>query len=273
MVGVFTAVNLPFIVWQPSAWLQGTLLPLTHPLVADGQGLVTVALHGIARGVSFPLLTAAGLCVLVALLAAMVVWFPTMKRIWMLLLPVSFFVAPRSLSSYLLDLCPAAIVAAISVAPAARGRASTPDARRRLRPGAVAVAVPTAAAVVLSVLALAVPPPLDLTVRSVAASDAATSFRAVTLTVTNTTDGTVTPHFIVSVGVGHPDGFWYAADRRPVVLGPHDSTTVTITPTGYSSAPSHGTHWLVEAYTSSPEALSTTPLLFWTLGKPPVQTP
>jgi hypothetical protein len=118
VLGVFTAVNLAFIVQQPTAWLKGTLLPLTRPLVADGQGLVTLTLHGVARGVSFPLLAASGLCVLVALLAAMVVWFPTMKRIWMLLVPLAFFVAPRSLSSYLLDLYPAAIVAAISVAPA-----------------------------------------------------------------------------------------------------------------------------------------------------------
>jgi hypothetical protein len=42
---------------------------------------------------------------------------------------------------------------------------------------------------------------------------------------------------------------------------------------GYASAPSHGTHWLVEAYTSDPEALSTTRLLFWTQGKPPTQAP
>jgi hypothetical protein len=78
---------------------------------------------------------------------------------------------------------------------------------------------------------------------------------------------------MVSIGVGHPAGFWYPPGRRPVVLGPHASKTVTISPVGYTAAPSHGTHWLVEAYTTSPEALSTTPLLFWTLGKPPAQTP
>jgi hypothetical protein len=91
--------------------------------------------------------------------------------------------------------------------------------------------------------------------------------------VRNTTGGTVTPHFMVTIGSEHPDGFWHPADHRPVVLGPGASTTVTIVPPGYTSAPPHGTHWLVEAYTSSPAALSTTPLLFWTLGKPPAQVP
>ncbi len=56
---VFTAVNLPFIVWQPTAWARGTLLPIRQPLVADGQGLVTLALHGVARGVSLPWLSVA----------------------------------------------------------------------------------------------------------------------------------------------------------------------------------------------------------------------
>ncbi len=284
VVGVFAVVNLPFIVWQPSAWLKGTLLPLTHPLVADGQGLITLTLHGIARGASFPLLGLAGLLVLVALLAGLVVWYPVMKRIWMLLLPLAFFVAPRSLSSYLLDLFPAAIVAASTVAavtaPTPAGRAGgevgtgtgRAAGRSVLHPWGLVAAVPALAAVIVAVLAFGAPP-LDMAVRSVAASDKATSLDAVTLTVHNTTGTAVTPHFMVAVGSQHPDGFWYPADRRRLVLGPHATETVTITPTGYTSAPAHGTHWLVEAYTATPEALSTTPLLFWTRGKPPSQTP
>ncbi len=117
VVGIFLAVNRPFIVWSPVAWARGTFLPFLQPLVADGQGLVTLVLHGFAHGVSLPLLTVAGLLVLLSLLVAFVVAYPVMKRIWLILLPLSFFVAPRSLSSYLLDLYPAALVAAVSVAP------------------------------------------------------------------------------------------------------------------------------------------------------------
>ena len=282
VAGVFALVNLPYIVWQPSAWLKGTLLPLTHPLVADGQGLITLATHGIARGVSFPLLTLAGLLVLVSLLVAMVVWYPTLKRIWLLLLPLAFFVAPRSLSTYLIDLYPVAIVAAFSVRPVppAVGVGSDEEAPaagvrpRTLGPvvGAVAVALPALAAAAVAVAAFT-SVPLSLSVRSVSASHTATSFDAVTLSVHNSTDASVTPHFMVSIGAGHPHGFWYPAGRRPVVIGPDATATVTLHPVGYTSAPSHGTHWLVEAYTASPDALSTTPLQFWKLGKPPTQTP
>jgi uncharacterized membrane protein len=272
VAGVFAIVNLPFIVWSPSAWLHGTLLPLTRPLVIDGQGLTTVALHGVARGVSIPLLNLAGLLVLATLVVAMVVWYPVMKRIWMLALPLAFFVAPRSLTSYLLDLYPAALVAAITVAPSARGWAGTRAATVMRRPATLVVLAPAVAAVVVAVAAFS-SPPLELAVRSVTATQSATALDTVTLTVSNTTAATVRPHFMVSVGSPHPDGFWHPIDRQPVVLGPHGSTTVTIAPGMYTSAPLHGTHWLVEAYTASPAALSTSPLLFWKLGKPPKQLP
>ena len=52
-----------------------------------------------------------------------------------------------------------------------------------------------------------------------------------------------------------------------LVLGPHDSETVTILPQSPAWAPTHGSQWLVEAYTTSPEALSTTPLMDWQLGR------
>ena len=59
VAGVFLVVNLPFIAWSPAAWLQGTLLPFRGGLVADGQGLATLATHGLTGGVNLTLLGAA----------------------------------------------------------------------------------------------------------------------------------------------------------------------------------------------------------------------
>jgi hypothetical protein len=42
---------------------------------------------------------------------------------------------------------------------------------------------------------------------------------------------------------------------------------VTLYPTLYTGAPAHGSYWLVEAYTSSPEGLSTSNIQLWRLGK------
>ena len=269
VAAVFAVVNLPFVVWAPSAWIHGALLPFAKPLVADGQGLVALALHGVTGGVSLPLLTLASVLVYVSLLAALVIWYPGLKRSWMLLLPLTFFVAPRSLLSYLLDLYPAAIVAAVTVAPAVARtpRSAHAGVSSRLRlPLGLAALVPAAAAVVVSALAFG-SPPLRLDVASFHSSHAATLLDSVTVDVHNTTDAPVVPHFMVTINSSHPDGFWLTPDGRPVVLAPHASAVVTLRPPTFTGAPTHGSYWLVQAYTSSPEALSTSPLQHWTLGK------
>jgi uncharacterized membrane protein len=265
VAGVFLAVNLPFIIWQPSAWGRGVLLPFTSALVPDGQGLVTLALHGVARGASLPLLSLAGVLVLAALLAAFVFGYPVMKRAWMLLLPVCFFVATRSLSTYLLDLYPAALVAALTVRPAVPTATAPNGARTRTTWGLIALGS-AGAAVVVSILAF-LSPPLQIGVLSFRASQAATSLNAVTLTVHNNTDVAVTPHFMVATVNTNPDGFWYPADGRSFELPAHRTSTVTLFPSSFTAAPHHGSQWLVEAVTSSPEAVSTSPLQLWRLGK------
>ncbi len=265
-LAAFLAVNLPFIVWSPGAWARGTFLPFAEPLVADGQGLVTLVLHGFAHGVSLPLLTVAGLLTLLSLLAVFVAAYPAMKRIWLILLPLSFFVATRSLSSYLLDMVPAALVAAASVAPAVAPAVMRRPSRARV-PIILAAAGSALAAIVVSALAFTTVP-LQIAVRGVVASHGATSLDAMTLAVRNTTDQVVNPHFMVTIDSDHPNGFWLPADGRQVVLGPHQSTVVTVYPSHRIGAPGHNGYWLVAGYTDSPEALSTSPVQLWRLGSP-----
>lgn len=87
-----------------------------------------------------------------------------------------------------------------------------------------------------------------------------------TVTVHNDTGRSITPHFMVDVDEAHPAGFWYPAHHRTFSLGPHGSSRVTLYPASYTGSPLHGSHWLVEAYTSSPEALSTSTPQLWRLG-------
>ena len=81
---------------------------------------------------------------IVALLAAFVLWYPGMKRIWLFLLPIVLFVPGRSLSSYLIDLFPAAMIAAVTVAhgPVTVGSPARTGGRRWA--AATVVAVPVA---------------------------------------------------------------------------------------------------------------------------------
>ena len=273
-VGVFAAFNLPFIIWGPRAWLDGILLPFSKPLVADGQGMVTLALHGLTGGVVLPWLSGAGLLAYVALLAAFVIWYPAMKVVWLLVLPIVLLVPARSFSDYLIDFFPAALVAVVTVSRVggaedttgvSRLDTGTPARRWAVRS---AVGIPVVAAAALSVVAFT-SAPLDLYVVGVHTSQTTLRLDAVTVTVHNSSGQRVTPRFMVVLDSSHPSGFWIPAHRdNPLVLAAGATTTVTLEPPEFTWSPVHGAHWLVEAYTTPPDALSTSAPQMWRFGKP-----
>ena len=264
--GVFAACNLPFVIWGPRAWADGILIPFTKPLVADGQGLVTLAIHGLSGGVVLPLLSVAAALAYVALLAAFVVWYPAMKVVWLFVLPIVLLLPGRSFSSYLIDFFPAAIVAAVTVIGVPR--AARVDTGPPARPWGArsAVGVPALASAAVCVLAFT-SAPLDLSVVAVRTSQATLRLDAVTVTVHNQTGDRVTPRFMVAIDSTHPSGFWTpVSPGGQLVLGAGMTATVTLRPNEFTWSPAHGAHWLVEAYTTSPNALSTSALQVWSLG-------
>lgn len=271
---IFFAVNLPFIIWDGGAWWNGTLLPFTHPLVADGQGLVALALHGVTGGVSLPLLSVSAALAYVALMAAYIAWFPSMKRVWLFLLPAVLFIPARSLSSYLVDFIPMAVAGAVTVGVLAGpgaipgpAKASPLGVRRRWWPLPSVLAPAALAGVVAAVAFNSVP--LAVSVSGFHTSNATLELDSVTVSVHNRTDHQVTPHFMVALGGAHPTGFWRATSGSgTTVLAAGATETVVLRPKLYTWSPTHGSYWLVEAYTLSPNALSTTPPLKWKLGKP-----
>jgi uncharacterized membrane protein len=237
VVGVFAACNLPFVIWGPRAWADGVLLPFTKPLVADGQGLVTLAIHGLTGGVVLPLLSLAGALAYVALLAAFVAWYPAMKVVFLFVLPVVLLVPGRSFSNYLIDFFPAALVAAVTVAgvsPPARVDGGPPARRWWAR---AAVGVPALASAAVCVLAFT-SAPLDLSVVAVRTSQATQRLDAVTVTVHNLTGHAVTPHFLVVIDSTHPSGFWAPAGLAgPLVLGPGRRARSPCAPTNSPGRP------------------------------------
>jgi uncharacterized membrane protein len=264
VAAVFGAVNLPFIVWQPGAWWHGTLLPFVDPLVADGQGLVSLATHGITGGVDLSALTWAAALAYVTIFAAFVILYRQLKRVWPLLLPLAFFFSARSLANYLVDLVPVAVVAlaTLNTNPAHASSVFPRSIRRPRVPPALLVVLPAAGVVVASALAFSAPP-LQLSVQSVARSQRSGSIGNVTVSVDNRTDGRVSPHFFVDTGNAHPSGFWTSVSGQPIVLGPHSSVTLTLRPPVNLAKPQFGALWLVEAYTTNPNSLSTSALQVW----------
>jgi hypothetical protein len=270
VLAVFAAFNLPFLIWNASAWFHGAFLPFTEPLVADGQGLITLALHGLTGGVVLAWLSLAGALVYVALLLALVFWYPVLKRSWLFLLPVVLMIPSRSFSSYLIGFVPIALVAAITANPArAIGDAMDLDRLRERSSrwiGPVLVALPLAIAALLVVLAFS-SAPLEVAVERFSTSGHSTVLRSVTVKLTNTTGQSLVPEVLVDLRSPHPNGFWLRADGRVAQpLAPGASVTITYIPSALEWAPLHGQFWLVDVYTTSPTALSTSPAMRWKLG-------
>jgi hypothetical protein len=305
VVVAFAVVNLPFLVWQPHDWFHAVTLPFFGGLVADGQGIVAIATHGFSGGVSLSLLSAASLVAYVAFVGAFVAWYSELKRVWLFVLPAVFAIAPRSLSTYLVDLVPVAVVAAVSVAavgvaavgapaagetpalgaPAAGEMPARSDRRRNVGSGVggpsglgavlralgafglarslrYGVAMLLVAVALLSTLAFTVRP-MHVMVDRVRPTRHGYGIATLTVTVSNSTSGVERPYFTVNTGPG-VDGYWRVDGNRKAVVPPHRSVTFRLRPPGrFAALPTPGSHWIVEVYTASPNALTTTPMLSW----------
>jgi len=153
------------------------------------------------------------------------------------------------------------------VAPA--GAVGRHSARRPSWLAPVGITIPVVASLVASLVALGVAftsAPLDIAVDRVVTTGVATvdgglTMTSVDVTVHNRSGQALLPRFMVSFGGGHPTGFWRA---QPVdgtaLVGAGATSRFTLRPTHTYWAPTHGQRWLVDAYTSSPNALSTSPV-------------
>ena len=260
-IATFLVINVAFIVWGPRQWWRAVLLPFRAHLVADGQGLVSLAIHGLSGGVDLSLLSLSALLMLVAQLVAMVLWYPALKRSWLFFLPLTLAIPGRSLSDYLVDLVPVAFVAALSVQAVARPRVTTRHARSRL-----IIAVPLVASALVAALAFR-SAPLSVHVDNVTTADSHQRLTSITLTVRNQSGPSLTPRFMMTINGGHPSGFWRSSlDQGTLPLKPGASATITIRPEAWTWAPHRADYWLVEAFTATPYALSTSVPQRWPFG-------
>ncbi len=114
MVAVFLAINLPFILNAPGAWLAGVLAPQVDLMFPLGSGLVRLSLAGI-----FPLAPSVVYTGLEALaIVACAVWFwrsrTATPALAMVLAVLPLFFAWRSLTTYFYFVTVAAFVLSIA---------------------------------------------------------------------------------------------------------------------------------------------------------------
>ncbi|MBF9071133.1 hypothetical protein [Streptacidiphilus fuscans] len=261
--GVFLAINLPFILQGAHAWLRGVLTPLTQQAIPAGQGLVGISSFFTSGSGDLHLYSVAGQLLCLAMMVLLVL-FPRRLGPAVTVMPwLVFYLSTRSQQDYFDLTVPLWVMAAATVSAADFDRAWHPRTgwlgsravRAALVPVLLAPTVVTIAAAILT------PPPLTMAVTAMNGSDGAGELalldllQRVQVTVTNTSDEAVTPHFATSTGATISD-YWKVLSG-PVTLPAH-STAVYRLKAPYSGVDTPGVKGriLLRAVTPQPMSIS-----------------
>ncbi len=249
----FVLLNVPFVLWNAKAWWHGVLIPLTQPLLPDGQGLISLVQHGFFSSVTPNWLSLAGAGIW--LLIACAIWASPVRwsRVWLFALPLVFFVAARSLTAYYIDFFPAAIVTALTIRP------NNPPFKRATLTTHIARGF-GAGLVILGLAVAFIPAKLSVHVAGYSVGAGGQQINNLKLTFTNSSSQDVTPHVLVLVSGSHPVGFWNTPNP---VIPAHKTVTVTYTAPNPVWLFNKGTNWLVEATTTGPSTMISTRTQRW----------
>lgn len=264
----FAAINAPFFLWEPGAWLGGVTAPLTQHAIPYGQGVVGLTLFLRIGGGAIDAYAYAAGCLYVALLIAYAMRFRDLGRCCFVFPAVALFMSGRSLSGYWTILVAVMLVsvfaadehtvarAAQVVLPRLRKR-SRPASRRRdkvpRRLATVALLLPPA---IFLAIALGTPQPLTMRIASARSDSSLRSVWQLRVAVLNRSDEVLRPHFATNTK-GQATGFWTRTDG-PSFLAAHASATYVLSAPDVGSMPPNGTPFVLQAVTGSPRTISST---------------
>ncbi|HUA10662.1 MAG TPA: hypothetical protein VMA83_01490 [Solirubrobacteraceae bacterium] len=255
---VFAVLNLPFILWNPGAWLAGVASPLTQHAIPYGQGLIDLTLFAHVGGGAIASYTYAAAAFYVALLALYVLRFRLLGRACFVLPLLPFFFSSRSLAEYFMT---GAAVVAVSVAtdePAAvRGASELSrgwSARRRNAIAAACLLLPFA----FTANALATPQPLTLKIEEASTTGELQTVWRLRVLVHNRSDEALVPHFATNE-VGQATTFWNVLSG-PARLAPHATATYSLAAPNVGSMSYITSPFLLQAFTATPQTVSSSAL-------------
>ena len=251
----FLALNAPFIVWGPSAWLRGVAAPLNQHAIPYGQGLIGLtAMLGLGGG-AVDAYTYASAALYLALLVLFAIQFRTLARGCFILPVIALFAGGRSLSEYWLVLIAPTVIGALAAdgAPLRAAAELRWPSRLRLRvPAKIVSPALFAPAVALLALALLTPAPLSLQVLGVQANRQDTAVIGLTVAVQNRTDTPLRPHFAIN-STGQASPFWRIV-KGPRVLGAESQAEYVLGVTDVD--PAHAGPFRLQAVTDTPRTIS-----------------
>lgn len=250
----FLIANLPFDITNVHAWLRGIFLPLSSQTVPSGQGLVNLPVFNHIGGGNLHYFTYAGAFFVLSVLVAYSLFYESFKKLWPALIPLMFFWPTRSLGSYLIDLFPAILLAFMTVnTPSFRSFKFDPKRKYGL------LTLPLSGFSVCIILALTTPQPLRISIVGEHSTGQFSTLDVLDVRVYNRSGSVLSPHFTISTnGAGQVTTFWNAIG--PNKIPPHSTEVYSLTAPNTASMPSITAGLHIIAFTTHPEAISTSNL-------------
>ena len=240
--------NLPFAIWDFSAWLKGILTPIQGGLVPAGQGLIALSTFlGIGGGdlgqVTIITFVFFGLLLLLHLTFA-----EKIGRAYLIFPSLVLFVASRSFATYLIMLVPIVLVAT-----GTQGRSSSfsEPVQARLRS---ATKIILGLFLVLTARSFITQPPLKVSIDSIHTTGQLATVSEIQISVTNRTQRTIKPKFAVQAG-GALTVPWNISIGQSSIE-PGATRRVILTSPNFPAQPRLTGGFQVAALTTTPAALS-----------------
>lgn len=250
---VFCALNLPWMIASPQAWFRDSLAPLISDFVPLGVGVVNLSMADRVGGGNLQFYSVAALGWVLAVLVAYVWRYNKLKRLWPVLVIVSFLFSPRSLSSYFVMLLPACLLAMVSTDPAVDNGPLADRFGWAFVPVLAVLAAVTSFTAVGSVI---VGSPVDVRVLSVQTNGQIQEVTTAQVALHNRTGRPVRTDVAVQSG-GYLSNFWRTrSGQMYVTLAPHSTRVISLYAPDTSSMPSAYTPFQVLAYTEQPKSVS-----------------
>lgn len=260
---VFLALNAPFAVWGPHAWLTDVTAPLARELIPSGRGLVGLATLAQLGGGALDFYGYGTLLLYVALLAVFVLRFDRLARCLFLFPLAALYTSDRPLSSDWLAMIGVVVVSALcsggppdgltdrgeadAVSRAAGSRSGQPG--RGLWKGALFLP-----ALVCFFIALTTPGPLTLELVASHHRRGERSPTRLAVMVSNDSSRSLAPRFAID-STGPASRFWRLVSG-PTQLRPRTTARYVIAAPNQKSEPSPGATYIVQAVTSTPRTIS-----------------
>jgi hypothetical protein len=269
-LGAFLLPNLFYLVQAPGKWFTGVVTPFVNHTVPAGQGLIGLSLFLHVGGGALSLYTVVAVVALVSMLAVYVTSYPLLRG-WTFVIPsLILFFATRSFGSYLVMLAPVAFLAvARSFAvhdPSSDDLIHRIDTGNRLSQFGIGGGQPWRLWPLVGVLGalstgvaifftLTSSSPLRVSITNVRTTGQLATIERITVAVHNNSNRSLRPAFTIESG-GVITAFWRVIGANVPIL-PGKSESLTLLSPNFGAQPAISGGFSVAAFTSSPDAVST----------------